>query len=565
MSSLYRAYRPDSFSKVIGQAHIVQTLQNALLSGRIAHAYLFTGPRGTGKTTMARILAKAVNCTGRNEKEADPCGTCQSCTLIAQGKLLDIFEIDAASNTGVDNIRELRETVKLPPTSAKYKVYIIDEVHMLSTGAFNALLKTLEEPPSHVIFILATTEIHKVPETIVSRCQRFDFLRLSIEHILEKLSKIAADEEVKIEREALEMIAIAAEGGMRDAESLLGQVMALEDKNITAQEVERILGTTEFSAVASLAGKILEGETAAALSALDNLAERGYDLDILVKSLLNYLRRVLLLTVSAELEKTFANELTTEQLEKIRLQAKGKDKRTVLDILSAIAAAQGKARSAFIPQLPLEMAIVDATSPKAPLLQKSAPPNVPPIPLPSQSQAGTIPSNTPKQTVSPPKEAKLASFEKEATLPEEDKILAAKSNSAKEVAASTEEISGEPLSFSQVQKIWQDFVRNAVAQNQSLAALFPNCKLAGVEGSTINIAARFSFYKDKLNDNTNRLTLETVFANILGRPVRVKGLSAEEAKVTFASAKGLAEQGEPRETSSLLSDAASLMGGVILE
>lgn len=249
--SLYRKYRPQTFSDVIGQKHIVQTLSNSIMSDRVAHAYLFTGPRGTGKTTMARIFARAVNCanlssnkgaadklnirhseagTDTSSREtsnsfanitlANPCLKCDICKNITEGRSLDIFEIDAASNTGVDNIRELRENVKFPPSHAKYKVYIIDEVHMLSTGAFNALLKTLEEPPAHVIFILATTEIHKVPETIISRCQRYDFTRLSLEHIIEKLSTIAASEKISIEKDAIEMIAVASEGGMRDAESL---------------------------------------------------------------------------------------------------------------------------------------------------------------------------------------------------------------------------------------------------------------------------------------------------------------------------------------------------------
>src|SRR5665647_694550 len=286
--ALYRKYRPLTFSDVIGQQHIVQTLSNSIKNGRIGHAYLFTGPRGTGKTTIARIFARIVNC--QNPDGSNPCLKCEVCKSITEGRSLDIFEIDAASNTGVDNIRELRENVKFPPSIAKYKVYIIDEVHMLSAGAFNALLKTLEEPPAHVIFILATTEIHKVPETIISRCQRFDFARLPVDNIVKKLSLIAKSEKIEIEKDALEMIAIASEGGMRDAESLLSQVMSLENKKITAKEVEEILGTSQRQSLETLIGQILAKDTTGAIELINKLSQDGYDLDVFNKSLLNYLR-----------------------------------------------------------------------------------------------------------------------------------------------------------------------------------------------------------------------------------------------------------------------------------
>src|SRR4030042_2870187 len=306
-TTLYRKYRPQTFSEVIGQRHVVQTLQNAVKSGRIGQAYLFAGPRGTGKTSVARIFAKTVNCP--DKKLGEPCQKCDSCKTILDGRALDIIEIDAASNTGVDNIRELRETVKLPPSALKSKVYIIDEVHMLSGGAFNALLKTLEEPPMHVIFILATTEVHKIPETILSRVQRFDFTRLTIEEIIKRLSQIAKLEKVKVDPEALEIIATHSEGGMRNAESVLGQVIALEDKKITTKEVEFLLGTVSEKFTAEFADLIIEKKYPEIFSRISELRETGVDFKNFGKSLLNYLRQMLVIKINPDLGKNLSYEL----------------------------------------------------------------------------------------------------------------------------------------------------------------------------------------------------------------------------------------------------------------
>src|SRR3990167_4756422 len=299
MTTLYRKYRPQTFSDVVGQKHIVTTLENALRLGKVGQAYLFTGPRGTGKTTLARIFAKAVNCLDR--KGAEPCGKCEHCILMSEGRSLDIIEIDAASHTGVDNIRELRETIALPPSLGSHKIYIIDEVHMLSAGAWNALLKTLEEPPRHALFILATTALHKIPDTILSRCQRFDLSRFPIADIVAKLEKIAKEEKFKIEKGALEMIALAAEGGMRDAESLLTQISSLGQGKITEAQVIEILGTARRDAFHNLLSRIAERDLPSALAFVRTLSQDGRDLSVFLTALIHYLRDLLL--VSAEPER----------------------------------------------------------------------------------------------------------------------------------------------------------------------------------------------------------------------------------------------------------------------
>jgi len=354
-TTLYRKYRPSDFSQVIGQKHVVQTLQNSIKSGRIGQAYLFAGPRGTGKTSIARIFAKTINCA--HLKNGEPCLKCDSCKTILDGRALDIIEIDAASHTGVDNIRELRETVKLPPSSLKYKVYIIDEVHMLSGGAWNALLKTLEEPPEHVVFILATTEVHKIPETILSRVQRFDFTRLTIEEIIERLKQISKLEKVSVEPEALEIIAASSEGGMRNAESLLGQVIALEDKKVTAKEVEFILGTVSEKEIADFVGQLVEHNFPAVFSRIADLRESGIDFKNFGKALLNYLRQMLVLKINPDLGKKLSYELTKERLGQIQKQIAEIEIDAILDMINILQENTERFKNSRIPQLYLEASI----------------------------------------------------------------------------------------------------------------------------------------------------------------------------------------------------------------
>lgn len=295
---LARKYRPQTFAEVLGQEHITRTLQNAISAGRLHHAYLFTGVRGVGKTTVARILAKALNC--EKAPVTEPCNTCKSCIDITVGANLDVQEIDGASNTGVDDVREIRERVKYLPSQGKYKVYIIDEVHMLSTAAFNALLKTLEEPPGHVIFVFATTEPQKIPATILSRCQRHDFRRISVAVIADSVKEIAAEESIEIEPDALIAIANEAEGSMRDAQSLFDQAVAYAGKKVTYEGLKGMLGFMDRAQLRALVTAVVEKNAAAALSVIDSVYNSGGNLVRLSQELLEWMRNLLVLRATSD-------------------------------------------------------------------------------------------------------------------------------------------------------------------------------------------------------------------------------------------------------------------------
>lgn len=316
--ALYRKFRPQEFADVKGQDHIVTTLQNQIQADRIGHAYLFCGTRGTGKTTIAKIFARAVNC--ENPQGGSPCGVCPMCQAIAAGTSMNVIEIDAASNNGVDNIREIREEVTYRPTEGRYKVYIIDEVHMLSIGAFNALLKTLEEPPSYVIFILATTEAHKIPITILSRCQRYDFRRISIETISGRLSELMAQEQVEVEEKAVRYIAKAADGSMRDALSLLDQCIAFYlGQKLTYDNVLEVLGAVDTEIFSRLLRRVLAEDVVGAIRLLEELVTEGRDLGQFVNDFTWYLRNLLLLKGSDDMEEVL--DMSTENLALLKEEA----------------------------------------------------------------------------------------------------------------------------------------------------------------------------------------------------------------------------------------------------
>lgn len=548
-NTLYRKYRPQKFSDVIGQKHIIKTLSNALKNNRLGQAYLFTGPRGTGKTTTARLLAKAVTCSDRDG--AEPCLKCPHCLAMASNSSLDVIEIDAASNTGVDNIRELRDSIKLLPTLSAFKVYIIDEVHMLSIGAFNALLKTLEEPPKHVIFILATTSLHKVPETILSRCQRFDFSRLPLDNIAEKLAGIAQSEGVKIDTQALEMIALAAEGGMRDAESLLMQVIALEDKEITSDEVSSILGITSQQQVMQFVEYIAQQNIQQSILLINRLVEDGTDLYVFINSLLHTLRQMLLISVDSTLAKNLSLELTEEQSNRLISLASDMNTSSIIRLIDILQSARKEIRSASLPQLPLEIAVIKFLVPTAANVTAPAMPQIPPS-KPIAPKPTPIASKTLTASIAPEatavKEASVA-YEPMSSTIQEPQIEEIEDVSAKESISITD--------IDIVKQKWQAILDKTRELNSSLAMTLGNCQPIRIENGSIVLGVKFPMYKDKLSNVENKLTVESAFGTILESKTRIK-VVVDESSVPQKPA-AFASPANP-----VLTEAMSILGGKIV-
>ena len=360
-TALYRKFRPSEFEDVKGQDHIVTTLQNQIKANRIGHAYLFCGTRGTGKTTVAKIFAKAVNC--EHPVNGSPCGECEMCKSIAAGTSMNVIEIDAASNNGVDNIREIREEVTYRPTEGKYKVYIIDEVHMLSAGAFNALLKTLEEPPAYVIFILATTEAHKIPITILSRCQRYDFHRISIDTITDRLAELMRTEQVDVEERALRYVAKAGDGSMRDALSLLDQCIAFHlGEKLTYENVLEVLGAVDTEVFSALLRQVLAKDVTGAIRTVDHLVDQGRELGQMVNDFTWYMRNLLLIQSADDMEEVL--DMSADHLAALKEEAQMVEPETLIRYIRIFSELSSQIRYAAQKRILLEIAIIKLCRPQ---------------------------------------------------------------------------------------------------------------------------------------------------------------------------------------------------------
>ncbi len=377
-----RKFRPGTFDELIGQPHVVQTLRNAILRKQVAHAYLFSGMRGVGKTTVARILAKALNC--ENGPTADPCEQCESCKEISRGNSVDVIEIDGASNTGVDDVRELRENVKYAPFRGTYRIYIIDEVHMLSNSAFNALLKTLEEPPAHAIFIFATTEIHKIPATITSRCQHFNFRRIPRREIIARLQEVATRNDVTIEERSLSAIAQASEGSMRDALSLLDQAVAFGGKSIGDKDIEDMLGSVPDELVRRLVETVVGQDAAAAVELVGEVIDHGYDLRAYCGAVVERMRNLMIAAVvpgAAQAERLM--DLPSEDVQHLMTEAKAFSVEQLQELFQLFAQAEDRLRATAHPRFAFEVAAVRAARlfQGKPATSSSQPKNAPPKPM----------------------------------------------------------------------------------------------------------------------------------------------------------------------------------------
>ncbi len=509
--ALYLKWRPMTFEEVVGQEHVTYTLRNALTGGRIAHAYLFSGPRGTGKTTTARLLAKAVNCLHK-DPALRPCNECAYCVAVNEGRFLDMIEIDAASHTGVDDVRELRDRIAFAPNEGRYKVYIIDEVHRFSGAAFDALLKTIEEPPAHAIFVLATTEIHKVPQTILSRCQRFDFRRIPLSLIVERLREMVDAEGLQAEDAALELIARQATGSLRDAISLLDQLGAQPGEALTVEVAQAILGAVANEAVQALTDALIAGDTAAGFDLINQVMDEGGDARQFARQMVEYLRAAMLIQAGGmEVAGTLGSP---EALAVAGEQATQIPRRALIKALEAFNEAASDSQGGWQPQLPIELAFLESVEtlyapqqePAPPAAARPAPP-VQPAPAPEPVR----PPSTPDGPEPAPEPSAQEEPEPAPKPPPQD-----------ESEPALEPPAPDAPTLEQLHAHWGEVQKVARGLDLAVEALLNSGRLYGIEGYTVILQMPSDLLCNKIETDQNRELIERALHQVFQQPLKVR-------------------------------------------
>ena len=495
---LARKYRPQTFDDVVEQSHVTRTLKNAIAAGRVAHAILFSGPRGTGKTTVARILAKAMCCA--DGPTPDPCGQCQACREIAGGSAADVFEIDGASNNGVDQVRELRENLKYLPVHTRYKIYIIDEVHMLSTAAFNALLKTLEEPPAHVLFFFATTEPQKIPVTILSRCQRHDLRRISADSVVGHMAALCDQEGVPVDSESLALIARSGDGSMRDALSLLDQIISCADGEVTPQSVIDVLGVVDRSVLFTISSAVGAGDLPTILAAIEAVHDRGQSLKALYAQLVEHFRNLLMVKIGGRVEGIV--DVPADERARLADAAAGTSELHLSQVLDALLKAEGAIKFSARPRIALEMACIRICRLQPPLPIETLIERIDRLREAGPAAATTAP---PRPAPEPPRPAPPPRAEPSSPEPPANPVEAPPSNTAPGVAESPPPPMAAPPSKNP-DGAWDRFVAAVSERSAALGACLSRCSLSTIDDQRIQIAVSGNgFNKKRIQKNLGGL------------------------------------------------------------